>query len=51
MGKAYKAYLTLILTEGSDIMVSKNISVGFAVTSSHGILKYLPRILLSGLYF
>lgn len=51
MEKAYKAYLTLVLTEWFNIMIYKNVSVGFAVTNGHETSKYPTQILMSGLYF
>ena len=34
MEKAYKAWVTLVVTEGFNIMVYKNVSVYFIVTYS-----------------
>ena len=50
MGRAYEAYVTLSLTKGFNILLYKNASVYFTVVYSHETSKYLPGILLSGLF-
>ena len=50
MRKAYKVYLNLVQTEWFIIMVHKNISVYFTVTSIHETSKFLPQTLLWGLF-
>ena len=46
MKEVYKAYVTLVLTQGFDAKVYKNIFKYFVTTFSHGISKYLREMLL-----